>query len=118
MFAKEPLSLEKCKKAYEFNYDNNDLEKLITIVNNEIVNSVVKKNLVKSNGPIVLLKFSIHFGVVKNLQIQNLTELQLLIMDLKEVFNKEGYKVSLHNQSDGTIIFSLGIPFDLEPTFV
>lgn len=118
MFANKPITLEECKTVFDNTQDTTNLEKLITIVNYEIINILVKNKLIKSNRPIVVLKFSMHFGITKDLIIDNLSDLQILVNKLKDVFIEEGYKVSTHNQSDGTIIFSLSLPYNIEPTFV
>ena len=39
-------------------------------------------------------------------------------LQLVEGFEKEKYKVNTHHQSDGTIIFTLSLPYSIEPTFV
>jgi len=118
MFEKTPIDLEKCINFFESMQHVKDLEKLITIVNLNILNVLSKNNIIKTNSPALVMKFSVHFGVSKILKVQNLAELQILVESLKDVFSNNGYKVSTYNQSNGTIIFSLYLPYNIEPTFV
>lgn len=118
MFAKKPISIEECQNIFDAVQDNNNLEKLVAFVNYEILNVITKNKIIKSNRPILSLKFSMHFGITKNLVLDNLKDLQILVIQLVEVFEKEKYKVNTHHQSDGTIIFTLSLPYSIEPTFV
>ena len=118
MFTKKPISIEKCRNIFDNIQGNNNLEKLIAFVNYEILNVIAKNKIIKSNRPILALKFSMHFGITKNLILDNLKDLQILIIQLMEVFEKEKYWVNTHHQSDGTIIFTLSLPYNIEPTFV
>lgn len=118
MFEKMPINLENCINFFESMQHINDLEKLTTIVNLNILNVLSKNNIIKTNSPVLVMKFSIHFGVSKILKIKNLAQLQILVESLKDIFSNNGYKVSTYNQSNGTIIFSLYLPYNIEPTFV
>ena len=118
MLTKSPISIDECKKFSNTLHDNNVLEALITLVNYELLNYLCKNKVASAKSSVVVLKFSLHFGIVKNLLIDNILDLQNIILKLKEVFVEEGYKIYIHNQSDGTIIFSLTLPYDIEPTFV